>query len=191
MLDASQAAVVSARPHTAHTVTALPGARAFRARRPGRAYRRRPDFASRSRSRPAPRRRHHPRRHDPRLRRQRCRGRLDLEGRLRGRRSRRGPVRAALRARHSQTGRCRCRRTPPHARHAGRDRRPGAFPYQALRGPNPPPAVLDPVARSPMPRSAPPPSARAMSCSNPPPAPACSPSWPSARSATGPPAHFI
>ena len=45
--------------------------------------------------------------------------------------------------------------------------------------------------RWPMPRSAPPPSARAMSCSNPPPAPACWPSWPSARSATGPPAHFI
>ena len=97
-------------------------------------------------SRPAARCRDAQGRHDARLRRHRCRGRLALEGCLRGRRSRGRAVRAALRARHAQADRGRAGRPALHVGNAGRRRGTRAVAHEALRGADPPAAVLDPAA---------------------------------------------
>ena len=79
---------------------------------------------------------------DPCLRRERLRGRLGLEGRLRGRRGRGGDVRPPLRARHAPAGRRGRGRPPQDAGHARGRRRAGTLAHEALRGAGPPPAVL-------------------------------------------------
>ena len=68
------------------------------------------------------------------------------EGCLRGRRSRGRAVRAALRARHAQADRGRAGRPPPHVGNAGRRRGAGTLAHEALRGADPPAAVLDAAA---------------------------------------------
>ena len=87
-----------------------------------------------------------PGRHDTGLRRVGCFGRLGLEGRLRGRRSRRRQVSPALRQRHArQCGRW-AGRAAPHAGDAACTRGAGAIAHETLRGADSPPAVLDPAA---------------------------------------------
>ena len=106
--------------------------------------------------------------HERGLRRQRHARRLGLEGRLRSGRGRDGAVHPALR--------------PPHAPRGGRWSRP----RQGGRR-NSLPCSSSPLpCRSPTPRCKPPPSGPATSCWNPRPAPACSPSWPNAPSASAP-----
>ena len=105
-----------------------------------------PDSAAHPGGRPAARRRDPPGGHDAGLRRIGCRRRLGLEGRLRGSRSRRRAVRAALRPCHAPTSRSRTARAAPDAGDAGRDRRAGAVAHEALRGAGPPAAVLDAAA---------------------------------------------
>ena len=144
MLDAIPAPDAPARP--AHTLTTRSATGPFHAVGGERALRRRRDPAAGAGSRPGTRRRHAPQRHDPLLRGERRRRRLGLEGRLRGRRGRRRAVRQALRPRHAPAGWGRRGRPPAHARDARSRRRAGALPHQALRGADPPPAVLHPLA---------------------------------------------
>ena len=118
----------------------------------------------------------------------RSRGVQGVEGRLRGRRGGAGFVPPALRPRNAPRGGRWTRWTRRHARHAGEARRPGAVADPAFGGADGTPAVLHAAARSPTRRCRQQPSGRAIPCWSPRPAPGCWPSWPNARSGTGPPA---
>ncbi len=108
--------------------------------------RRRPRLAAGPGDGPPARRRHAPKCHDGIHRRVRRRGRLVLEGRVRGRRGGGRPVRAAVRPGDApQRGRG-TGRAAPHAGDAGGRRGAGALAHAALRGPGPAPAVLDAAA---------------------------------------------
>ena len=108
--------------------------------------RRSPGPAAGAGGRPGARCRDPPGRSDGGFRRFRRRGRLGLEGRLRGRRGRLRAVPATLRPGHAPHLRRRGGRAAPHAGDAGGHRRAGALAHQALGGAGPAPAVLDPAA---------------------------------------------
>ena len=145
MLDANQAPDAHARP-------ALPAPRHRPARiagpsRRGRyPVRCRPDPAAGAGGRPAARCRDPPGCDDAGLRRVGRRGRLGLEGRLRGHRSRRRAVRAALRPGDAPACGRRCGRPPHHAGDARCRRRARTLAHEALGRAGPPAAVLDAAA---------------------------------------------
>ena len=145
MLDARPAPDALPRPP-------LPRTRHRPARIAGPSVRRRcpvfgsPDPAAGPGGRHAARRRDPPGRHDGGLRRDRRRGRMGLEGRLRGRRGRLRAVPSTLRAGHAPHLRRRGGRAAPHAGHAGGPRGAGALAHQTVGGAGPAPAVLDPAA---------------------------------------------
>ena len=193
MLDAQPAATAPARPPALQPIPAspaiadAPGIRSKPAALLAAATALLPNLEAR----PGARCKDPARGHERGLRRQRRARRLGLEGSLRSGRSRDGAVRPALRPPHAPRGRRRTRIHRRHARHAGDPRGPGAVPDKAVGRTACPAAVLHPLAarlRRAASRRHP---ARRHPCWSPRPAPACSPSWPNARSASTPAARCI